>query len=58
MQVDTSLNMHASDNVTVLVVCLTLEAPPRREFGNRDKVRRSFSQNGLDTLKSLLEGED
>lgn len=55
LQVETSLHMHATDNVTVIVVCLTAEAPPKREYGSKDKVRRSFSQNSLDTLKSLLE---
>lgn len=55
LQVDTSLEMHASDNVTVMVVCLTREAPPKREVGSKDKVGRSLSQDSLDALQSILD---
>ena len=51
---DESLRLHASDNVTVMVVCLSSKIPPKRELRNRANVQRSFSQNGLDTIKSAL----
>lgn len=47
-----SLDNNASDNVTVLVVCLTSEAPPKRFTAG--ELKRSVSQNGFSTLKSAL----
>lgn len=55
VQVEQSIERHVSDNVTVLVICLTPDAPPRRAI---DNLKRSVSQNGFQTLKSALKDSE
>jgi protein phosphatase 2C family protein 2/3 len=52
--VDLSLQQQATDNLTVLVICLTPEAPPKRDTD----LKRSVSQNGFSTLRNALQEAD
>lgn len=51
MQVEQSIEKHVSDNVTVLVVCLSSDTPPKRAIG---ELNRSLSQNGFNSLSRAL----
>ena len=53
VQVDFSMENNVSDNVTVMVVCLTPEAPPKR--ATNGDLKRSVSENGFSTLKNALQ---
>lgn len=54
VQVNESLKLHTSDNVSVITVCLTEHAPPARTFSGRLSVQRSISQDGLSRIGSAL----
>ena len=54
LQVNESLKLHTSDNVSVITVCLTEHAPPARTFSGRLSVQRSISQDGLSRIGSAL----
>ena len=53
MQVDEALKMNTSDNVSVITICLTTEAPPKRVF-HQSSVTRTLSTNGLTRLGSAI----
>ncbi len=54
-QVDEALRMNTSDNVSVITVCLTEAAPPKRSYsGRQSNVQRTMSQEGLSRLGSAL----
>ena len=58
MQVDEALKMNTSDNVSVITICLTIDAPPKRVF-NQSSVTRTLSTNGLFRLGSaILEADE
>ncbi|XP_010426702.1 PREDICTED: probable protein phosphatase 2C 47 [Camelina sativa] len=48
-----ALQRNSCDNLTVVVVCFSLEPPPRIEIPKSHK-RRSISAEGLDLLKGVL----
>ncbi|CAA7391225.1 unnamed protein product [Spirodela intermedia] len=50
-----ALKCDPSDNLTVIVVCFSLDPPPRIEIPKL-RVRRSISAEGLNFLKGLLDG--
>lgn len=50
-----ALKRHACDNLTVIVVCFSLDPPPRIEIP-QNKNRRSISLEGLQLLKVALKG--
>ncbi|KAL0043145.1 hypothetical protein WJX79_010487 [Trebouxia sp. C0005] len=53
--VDEALRMNTSDNVSVITVCLTEAAPPKRTYsGRQSNVQRTMSQEGLSRLGSAL----
>ena len=54
-QVDEALRMNTSDNVSVITVCLTDHAPPKRTYSGRQmNVTRTLSIDGLNRLGSAL----
>ena len=54
-QVDEALRMNTSDNVSVITVCFTEAAPPKRTYSVRQSnVPRTMSQEGLSRLGSAL----
>ncbi|KAJ4966164.1 hypothetical protein NE237_018013 [Protea cynaroides] len=52
-----ALKRHTCDNLTVLVVCFSPEAPPRIEVP-KSRVRRSISADGLNFLKGVLDSNE
>lgn len=50
-----ALKRHACDNLTVIVVCFSLDPPPRIEIP-QSRNRRSISLEGLQLLKVAMEG--
>ncbi|KAF5749571.1 putative protein phosphatase 2c [Tripterygium wilfordii] len=54
--VEEALKRDASDNLTIVMVSFHLEPPQQGTPVQRGKVRRSISAEGLQSLKSLLEG--
>ncbi len=55
LQVDEALRMNTSDNVSVITVCLTEAAPPKRTYSGRvSSVQRTLSTDGLNRLGSAL----
>lgn len=50
-----ALRMNTSDNVSVITICLTEAAPPKRSYSGRpSNVQRTLSQDGLSRLGSAL----
>ncbi|KAL6178778.1 hypothetical protein ACLB2K_050296 [Fragaria x ananassa] len=49
-----ALKRHTCDNLTVIVVCFSPDAPPRIEVP-QSRVRRSISAEGLNLLKGVLD---
>ncbi|KDP36768.1 hypothetical protein JCGZ_08059 [Jatropha curcas] len=49
-----ALKRNTCDNVTVVVVCFSLDPPPRIEIP-QSRVRRSISAEGLNLLKGVLD---
>ncbi|PRQ19321.1 putative protein-serine/threonine phosphatase [Rosa chinensis] len=49
-----ALKRHTCDNLTVIVVCFSPDAPPRIEIP-QSRVRRSISAEGLNLLKGVLD---
>lgn len=55
LQVAEALRMNTSDNVSVITICLTEAAPPKRSYSGRpSNVQRTLSQDGLSRLGSAL----
>ncbi|KAL7085691.1 hypothetical protein ACP275_14G294200 [Erythranthe tilingii] len=50
-----ALKRNTCDNLTVLVICFSMDPPPRIEIAP-SRVRRSISAEGLNLLKGVLEG--
>ncbi|KAL8143677.1 hypothetical protein V2J09_016709 [Rumex salicifolius] len=49
-----ALKLNASDNLTVVVVCFSVDPPPRIEVW-KSKFRKSISAEGLNLLQGVLE---
>lgn len=54
--VEEAIKRGATDNLTVVVVSFHSEPPPLKEVVRRARVTRSISAEGLQNLRSLLEG--
>ena len=54
LQIDEAMKMNTTDNVSVITICLTAAAPPRRTFSGHLSVQRTLSQDGLNRLGSAL----
>eukprot|EP00268_Persea_americana_P052639 TRINITY_DN5903_c0_g1_i1.p1 TRINITY_DN5903_c0_g1~~TRINITY_DN5903_c0_g1_i1.p1 ORF type:complete len:387 (+),score=66.68 TRINITY_DN5903_c0_g1_i1:840-2000(+) len=52
-----ALKRDTCDNLTVIVICFSLDPPPRIEIP-RPRVRRSISAEGLNFLKGVLDNND
>ncbi|GLT94538.1 hypothetical protein SLE2022_122740 [Rubroshorea leprosula] len=50
-----ALKWNTCDNLTVIVICFSADAPPRIEIP-QTRVRRSISAEGLNLLKGVLDG--
>lgn len=51
--VDEAMKMNTSDNVSVITICLTNDAPPKRVF-RQGSVTRTLSTNGITRLSSAI----
>lgn len=54
LQVDEAMKMNTSDNVSVITICLTNDAPPKRVFSRQGSVTRTLSTNGITRLSSAI----
>ena len=53
LQVNEAMKKNTSDNVSVITICLTTDAPPQRVF-RQAGVTRTLSTNGLTRLGSAI----
>ena len=53
LQVDEAMKMNTSDNVSLITICLTSDAPPKRVF-RQAGVTRTLSTNGITRLGSAI----
>lgn len=54
LQIDEAMKLNTTDNVSVITICLTAAAPPRRTFSGHLSVQRTMSQESLNRLGSAL----
>ena len=58
LQVDEAMKMNTTDNVSVITICLTAAAPPKRTFSGHVSVQRTLSHEGLNRLGSAIMSAD